>query len=113
MTDIAKVLAMPECEHLKWVHGEGLISDNDYNYYLEGGIPSQMILADLAFRLRDEADKKYKNGIETMHPMYMPMNHIWGLLEYETTYGFESFWLYQAQPIHWILAALKAKEKRI
>lgn len=62
-------------------------------------------LADLAFRLRDEACgyscEDYYNGLITVY------NHVYA----KKYVSFYAFWTYQAKPIHWIIAALIAKGK--
>ena len=108
MFNLKEFLAMSEEERNKWYFIHGVIKHHPTD---EFRIESE---ADLAFRLRDEVDKRYLHNLgdqygET-HPLYVSMNHVWGMLEHATTYGFDAFWLYQAQPVHWIAAALQAKE---
>ena len=94
--DIAKVLAMSEAEQWEWM----MERCSEYGALCPG---------QLAFRMRDEAmesrPKEYHKAI-TEILIYVSGNtckhpeskaDVWSLL--------------LAQPIHWILAALKAKEK--
>jgi len=116
MTDITEVLAMDECKYLEWAKEEGLITEADYKHYFEGGIPTRMILADLAFRKRNEAIKKY--GLNTYlsaleevriahRAICVVVNLDYPVPDKEPSYYFGCVF---AQPIHWILAAIKAKE---
>ena len=73
-------------------------------------------LADLAFRLRDEIRSKvnyscWMNAKETVAKAIWS-KHKWhkrGSYKYLTS--IYTFWTNQAQPIHWIIAALIAKDK--
>jgi len=65
--------------------------------------------ADLAFRLRDEA-------ITPRIPeSRKAMNLVWKTFDQHKNWRWVSeddFWLYYAKPIHWIIAALIAKETK-
>ena len=111
--DIAKVLGMPNCEYVKWVYEQGLISKKDYYYYLEGGVPSSMVIADLAFRLRDEAVGENK---ERWLKACFEVDNIAGNYNdgriYTRNNGYTAEYnVLKRGPIHWVLAALKAKEQ--
>lgn len=65
-------------------------------------------LADLAFRLRDEAVEKHPFGWQPAK--YKVGEKVWGgYHDYIRDHG--SVWDEQAQPIHFIIAALIAKEQ--
>lgn len=97
--DIAKVLAMSEEEFVD----ELFVYDYD---------PGEESLFELAFRLRDEAIQ-----LESFQWACAEVyNTIFGYKPkpYETHAPTTAMWIWfatQAQPIHLILAALKAKEK--
>jgi len=61
-------------------------------------------LADLAFKLRDEA-KEYTGwgkALEIVSDYWMRQN--------KTVMTLSGFWIHKSRPIHWIIAALIAKE---
>lgn len=99
--ELLAVLDMPEKEQWSWA-----LVNKHRNTYRES-------LADLAFRLRDEAvDKKLKCFMSDC--WYMALQDVY---EYEFERGrtepkiHEADWLVAVgQPIHWIIAALIAKE---
>ena len=98
MFDLKEFLEMEAEERMYWLEENGCMSEYES-------------LADLAFRLRDEAEKLYTDK-KKIHPLYVAMNKVWGELQFSETYGFEPFWLYQSQPIHWIAAALEAMKEK-
>lgn len=71
--------------------------------WFKKGLPADVLLAALAFRLRDKAVKKYIQG---WHTARQKVSHHLGC-------GIGSlWWMEEAQPIHWIAAALLALEKK-
>ena len=94
MNKLLKILDMTEEEQYRWAVGK-------YSKYL-ARYP-QSSLADLAFRLRDEAmsSSNLRKALLDVHQKAEgPQNR-------EQDYG---FWFLRAKPIHWIIAALIAKE---
>ena len=92
---------MSEDEQIQWL----LKFYPEYQNYLDP-IPS---LADLAFRLRDEMETNlqishFAASLREVH-LYVRLNP-----DIHNT-DFIAFWLYEAKPIHWIIAALIAKDK--
>ena len=104
--DIAKVLAMDEDEQQYYLAENDIIhnkSDGDGKYTVYES------LADLAFRLRDEAVEK---NCTAYHIAFEEIRKIWIMTAGPNgTYYLDRFVMYDAQPIHWILAALKALEE--
>ena len=101
MNDLLKILDMSEDEQINW------LMDKDYmpNYYVGmRGRKHDDSLADLAFRLRDEAKGHSWNGwLDATKEVWKTIHKYW---------TYEQFWMSQAKPIHWIIAALIAKEKK-
>ena len=83
-----------------------LITKYHSNWMLDQWDKSRFSLADLAFRLRDEACKvsceKYYKALEAVY------NH---RIKDKQCCSFHAFQMYQIRPIDMITAALKAKEK--
>jgi hypothetical protein len=86
-----KVLDMNEDEQVDWLWDRNILKPNES-------------LADLAFRLRDEAVKK--------DWMYWEIAccQVWQATPHKYNYNPGRFGS-RAKPIHWIIAALIAKEK--
>jgi len=105
MNDLLKVLDMSEDEQYYWVcqfHAKyhfkiSLFPDNHEEMRKE--------LADLAFRLRDEAVAK--NHADFHNAIYNIMVKVEGDNKWATAFWGECL----AKPIHWIIAALIAKEQ--
>ena len=97
--DLLAVLDLPEDEQCNWLSQNTEIK---FKAHLTG----QESLADLAFRLRDEAVKSFDNW--------------WGYWEraIEIVYlqskkepdDICDWWMYFSRPIHWIIAALIEKK---
>ena len=106
MIDTAKVLAMNENEQYSWVFD----NRRKYGYEIEevfSGRVRFMVLADLAFRLRDEVIKTNKQAwLRACQKMYMAKYNV----PICSAHDAEDYVLRQ-EPIVWILAALIAKEK--
>ena len=99
------VLDMTEEEQTSYLIevAENNLDDEWWNKYFYGHIS----LADLAFRMRDEA-----NRLKTLK---YAQRKVWEKTEYEKAQPFKPmnpmvWWLDFSQPIHWIIAALIAKE---
>lgn len=107
MNDLFKVLDMSEKEQYIWLFGVGIIHHHPTD---ENQIES---LADLAFRLRDEVVKNIDDA-EVFHKsckdviIYLKVKVV-GFCDPGTIHD---FYMFNAKPIHWIIAALKAKERR-
>ena len=104
MSELLKVLDMGEREQVVYLQEQKLLSQYDDRIsakYLRG------CLADLAFRLRDEA-MKTKETKKRFHDALYEMQVEQGETEWAT-----AWWGYAiAKPIHWIIAALIAKENK-
>lgn len=102
--ELLAVLNLPEEQHIVKLLDLGAITSDEYDAVESGRIKADMLLADLAFRLRDEVSKtqywqeaKYRVGNKVFG----------GYHEYKQDH--ESTWDEEAQPIHWIIAVLIAK----
>lgn len=97
------LLDMSEEEQVKWLHAEGILKSLGQVGYLS--VNDRFLLAELAFRLRDEA---------TSNLMYWDSAKIevWQYYcEHEhRDIQLELFWVDWSRPIHWIVAAIKAKQ---
>ncbi len=108
MNDKLKVLDMSEEEQLEWLIEKGITDGSLARSQVTHKIVSRWIrieFADLAFRFRDEAisNPYLHDAMIDVHqavegPQDRKMNFI--------------FWSMRAKPIHWILAALIAKETK-
>lgn len=107
--EILSVPDMSEEEQWKWLE-DNCLSEKDYVYApdFEGyQLDKKAALADLAFRLRDEASINYL-------PEAMCLVHecvdkgVDKMYQHSLSGGF-SWFCFLAQPIHWICAALIAK----
>ncbi|GAG47404.1 unnamed protein product [marine sediment metagenome] len=95
MEDLLKLLDLPDNEFLPEVVRHIGIK------HWKPGEPLRESLADLAFRLRDEAKAhNYNRWIDATKEM-------WKVAHKYLTY--EQFWTAYAQPKHWIVAALIAR----
>lgn len=109
--DIAKILAMSDEEQWYW------LTEKADEYWPEEEVfigTRDKYMADLAFRLRNEAYKLDDIGCLLSGGMdEVIINSDYTLTESNVVDVRESqdFMLCFAQPIHWILAAIKAKEK--
>ncbi len=95
--ELLKVLDLPEWEQRKWfwIH---TITDSIY---------SKKDLANLAFRLRDEAEEfELICGIEKV------FQYCCSPEEYDFAEDAYKWFATEAKPIHWIIAALIAKEQK-
>ena len=103
--ELLAVLDMPEDEQLIWCAKNAGLDLLDAT------------LADLAFRLRDEAvwhisDEAIPHWENALKKIYV---HLFSCLEPETEYAEKVMWRWwfeSAKPIHIIIAALIAKEKQ-
>lgn len=101
MNDLLKVLDLTEEEQKDWLWNNKLIHEDES-------------LADLAFRLRDEAVKLspvcfQKARAKIYYQVYYyPIGE--RVLQSKNFLCTAEWWLEEAQPIHWIIAALIAKE---
>lgn len=107
MSDLLKVLDMTEEEQITWLAGEGVVK-------LTGKV-GQMIpvesLADLAFRLRDEARADLRGEIDFRKGMAKVYYTVHKLPENSVAvFSIYIWFVEEAKPIHWIVAALIAKE---
>ena len=93
------VLEMPEERQLKWAQ-KNLMESSSERWCTS--------LADLAFRLRDEAvNIRYSKLVSAMEKVAMKSAK--ALTSYDME-GFNEWFTMEAQPIDWIIAALIAKE---
>ncbi len=106
--ELLAVLDMPEeDEQIVRLFDFSVISSEEYDNFEAG---RGFSLADLAFRLRDEAPTNYLPGAICIVHEYVDtgVNKM-----YSHNFGGASSWFcFLAQPIHWIIAALIAKELR-
>lgn len=112
ITKLLSVLNMPEANQWKFLGEANLVSIITAGRYeqilrTEGSRQAKtmkrQILADLAFRMRDEAEKDY---------LGLAIFDVFGHLK-PNWYAYKEIFdwlLHEAQPIHWILAALIAKQ---
>ena len=112
MFNLKQFLAMSEEEQWDCLNSLGYVSPKEsYDYYALGKRyefqrTTRKILADLAFRLRDEAMEVPKTKRFFHDALYEIQKHL-NQTEWAT-----AWWGYAiAQPIHWIAAALEAKEQ--
>ena len=106
MNDLLKVLDMSEKEQYIWLFGAGIIHHHPTN---ENQIES---LADLSFRLRGEI--AVSHDIQWAYAEVYNKAGGYKLRPYETHDPTTIMWIWyatRAKPIHWIIAALIAKEK--
>lgn len=99
--DVLELLDMTEEEQEKWVRNAGIIDV----------FPRVESLADLAFRMRDEIEFKQQHcwtkAIRIIHDECVGIHPDVEKTSWMAIYR----WFFNyAQPIHWIVAALKAKE---
>jgi hypothetical protein len=98
--DVLEILDMTEEEQAHWI--VEWLEYNGQKGDLERYNRCELSLADLAFRMRNEAVRNYKKewdrAIVTIQ------------IKYATSNNYGSWWQNMSQPIHWIVAALKAKE---
>ena len=110
--DIEKVLAMSELEKVYWLDGQGYIPADLKKLWYEEGLKSETILTTLAFRLRDEAVKENKE--RWLRACYEVDNMAGDYKDgriYNCNNGYSAEYnTLMRGPIHWILAAMKAKE---
>ena len=109
--ELLSVLDMTEEEQYEWV--SQYCKDNYIDNEITISHPNlgfddyeiECSLADLAFRMRDEADKARLTlaRIEVFKAIKEPVH-------FEEAKYLEYWWNSYAQPIHWIIAALIAKE---
>ena len=87
-----KLLDMTEDEQVDWLWDMDILKPNES-------------LADLAFRLRDEAvnHQGWGEAIKDVCDYWQGKNN--------TGITLSGFWIHRAKPIHWIIAALIALEK--
>jgi hypothetical protein len=109
MKDLLKVLDMSEDEQLFFLHNlwQNRQLPQYYGFHpIDDKFPmsdwNRQLLADLAFRLRDEAIEKDLDWDDTLIL-------VWEKLGRPMKY--QAFCKYYAKPIHWIIAALIAKDK--
>lgn len=114
--NLLSVLHMSEEEQLKFLDGLWEKREIPEECMFKPNMASKLVmtphnrrvLADLAFRKRNEAVKRY--GIEGKTPWNLATALIWGhCTGTEMKYSFDEFWLNIAQPIHLIIAAEIAK----
>ena len=103
MNDLLKVLDMSEAEQWKWLWENRQLTHIGWNMTAT----RNMILADLAFRLRDEAwgetgEGEWGSGVGKVMVYVHPVPNKEQLQEW---------WCCCSKPIHWIIAALIAKGK--
>ena len=98
--DLLKVLDMSEEKQDKWTYISGIRKHHPTD---ENRIES---LVDLAFRLRDEVFKEY-GVLGGFHDGIYKVQEYLGEDAWATAFWGECI----AKPIHWIIAALIAKEK--
>ena len=129
MSELLKVLDMTELEQWEYLISRSRIRemcDNQLDSYCAAKY-KRRVLATLAFRLRDEAVGVQIEGIvpnyfdektpripfkETLFRWYKARRLIDEKLKTHFYPGnTEAWWREQAQPIHWIVAALIAQEK--
>ncbi len=106
MNDLLKVLDMSEDEQQIWLIKKEVMVGAVLQCKDGGELPCPSeSFADLAFRLRDEV-RREKGNYD--HAVYIVFNYEKQKKKYENVF----YWMaYIAQPIHWIIAALIAKEK--
>ena len=108
--DIPKILAMSEEEQQIWLIKNEVMVGAVLQCKGGGELPCPSeSLADLAFRLRDEAVEKdcmaYKNALEEVRKAWLITAGSNG------TYYLDRFVMYDAKPIHWVIAALIARDE--
>ena len=103
--ELLAVLDMSEDEQFKWLMYNDIVT----NEYVK--CSRHLILADLAFRLRNEAKyEAWTDALATVSGYVQDkIAQAWNS-EKEDLDVFD--WKYNAKPIHWIIAALIAKGKR-
>ena len=110
------VLDMPENEQWRWVCGQDLWKY--FTIHIAGTVENKTFLADLAFRMRDEARETkekwwaYSESCEQV-ANYRLENQWKDTAEINGKYLTDCFaiWIYLADPIDQIIAALIAKPK--
>lgn len=110
ITELLKVLDMSEDEQWKFITNQplGIISGLmafDWNEPEN----RRVILADLAFRLRDENLYKHSESLQMVHEY---VDYGGNRMYSSTPAGALSWFCFSAKPIHWIITALVAKEVR-
>ena len=104
---LLKVLDLSEKKQHEWLINNSLI-ESKY-----GRFPWSVVLADLAFRLRDEViNEDVKSSIdcwwcEASYEVYL---YVIGEENEKDEIGLDTWFSMRAKPIHWIIAALIAKE---
>lgn len=102
--ELLAVLDLPEDEQINWLYEKELVFKKAEKVYTFKGKASWRCcpsLADLAFRLRDEVNK-----VEFHHCIAIVAKHL-----SPTVMHYAEYALCTMKPIHWIIAALIAKEK--
>ncbi len=95
LNDLLKILEMSEAEQVVWCEKP----ENGNRGFGES-------LAEVAFRLRDEV-RREKGNYD--HAVYIVFNYEKQKNKYDNVF----YWMaYIAKPIHWIIAALIAKEQK-
>lgn len=105
MNDLLKVLDMSEDEQITWFYRRHEKELHDIVWIAPVAKFKDYRLADLAFRLRDEVInyKGWGPALCKVWVYWQDPNNIGITLE--------GFWIHRAKPIHFIIAALIAKEK--
>ena len=118
--NLLAVLDLSKEEQFYELHRRGLIDEEDYEAVISAATEEQRdwlihrILADLAFRLRDEAIRKHTGQL--WQAMILVMNQdatpqqVYDSFHEDGVITNQSWWILYANAIHWIIAALIAKE---
>lgn len=95
-SELLKVLDLPEEEQWPWLWAEGIWTKAEES------------LADLAFRLRDEAYSYCNSEVWELAVTKVANRAFGDWLGYDLL-NVQGTWICLAQPIHWIIAAVIAK----
>ena len=123
MNDLLKVLDMSEEEQLQWLIDKNITDGSLAISQVTNEIVPHWIrieLADLAFRLRDEV-AKVKDLSDIFNPTKLTIAYFDAFMDICDYYKYPwsenkgdvyTWIMYCAKPIHWIIAALIAKDKK-
>lgn len=108
------VLDMTEDEQLQWLIDNKITDGSLAVSQVTGKIVPHWIrieLADLAFRLRDDADKiKYGQAIVVVQNELVRLGKL-SIYHQKEIATNEYKWIFESKPIHWVIASLIAKAK--
>jgi len=114
MNDLLKVLDISEDEQFEYLENTGIIDLNKTCFYKDYGntytIDKKGTLADLSFRLRDKVVKNIDISLEVWAKALRKVF----LTEFKggSEITMLSWYVNCAKPIHWVIAALIAKQSK-